>query len=254
MTKGIPSVAKSQLESVGYYLFPNWIPLDTIHILKEILLRSNEEWLREFQNPKNVNSAYLTSARFTKDVQDRKTLFGLIGSDLLLSICDLIFQDPIYFLNTQIFFNPTDTNKLPYWHRDIQYMGISEEEQKQRIHKDHVWHFRIPLETDPGLWFVPGSHSRWDLEEERKVRLELEGKKNSDTIPNQILIPHGPGDLLVFSAHLLHKGNYDSKRFSFDILYTNFPEKKQTAEQWNHFPDKESQLEDPKKNSIFHLI
>ncbi|TGL44582.1 phytanoyl-CoA dioxygenase family protein [Leptospira perdikensis] len=253
MKKDIHSKAKSQLTSSGYYLFHNLIPLTTINILKDILLRSHEEWLQEFRNPKNVNSAYLTSKKFTKDTQNRKTLFAFIESDLLLDICDLVFQDPIYFLNTQIFFNPTDKDKLPYWHRDIQYMGIPEEEQKERIHKDFVWHFRIPLEMDPGIWIVPGSQNRWDSEEERNIRLELEGKKNHDDIPGQILIPHVPGDLLVFSAHLIHKGNYDSERFSFDILYTNFPEQKQTAEIWNHFPEEEIQVKKSKNNSIFQL-
>ncbi|WP_331253966.1 hypothetical protein [Leptospira mtsangambouensis] len=58
----------------------------------------------------------------------------------------------------------------------------------------------------------------------------------------------------MFSAHLIHKGNYDTNRFSFDILYTNFPEKKETADHWNHFPNQEAESEDPKKKSIFQLI
>ncbi|TGL86259.1 deoxygenase [Leptospira congkakensis] len=245
---------KSQIETDGYFLFSDYFPLSTIKNLKNILIRSNEEWIKELNHPKNVNSAYLTSTKYTKDVQDRKTLFEFIESDDLLKITNLLFTDPTYFLNTQIFFNPEDPNKLPYWHRDIQYMGIPEEKQFERIKKDFVWHFRIPLEKDPGIWIVPGSHKRWDSEEERNVRLELEGKKNHENLTNQILIPHDPGDLLVFSAHLIHKGNYDQNRFSFDILYTNFPEKKETADVWNHFPEKETQPEDSKKQSIFHLI
>ncbi|XDD54559.1 phytanoyl-CoA dioxygenase family protein [Leptospira sp. WS4.C2] len=246
--------AKSQLETLGYYLFPNYIPMGKIELLKEILVRSHLEWLQEFQNPKNVNSAYLTSTKYTKNKEDRNTLFQFIGSDLLLDVCSLVFKDPIFFLNTQIFYNPMDSNKLPYWHRDIQYLGIPEEEQKKRIHKDYVWHFRIPLEEDPGLWFVPGSHIRWDTEKERQVRLELEERKNHEDMETQILVPHKPGDLLVFSAHLIHKGNYSSNRFSFDILYTNFPEKKQTQEKWNHFPDEGYQSKDPKKNTLFRLV
>ncbi|EOQ96247.1 phytanoyl-CoA dioxygenase PhyH [Leptospira wolbachii serovar Codice str. CDC] len=251
---GIDSETKSKLKTLGYHLFPNLIPLDRIRLLKEILIRTNEEWLQEFQNPKNINSAYLTSAKYMKDKNDRKTLFEFIESDLLLDVCDLIFNDPIYFLNTQIFFNPLDPNKLPYWHRDIQYLGISEEEQKNRIEKDHVWHFRIPLEEDPGIWLIPGSHTRWDTEKERQVRLELEGKKNNADMEGQILIPHNPGDLLVFSAHLIHKGNYGSNRFSFDILYTNFPEQKQIAEKWNHFPEENYQRKNPKRKTLFQLV
>ncbi|PJZ46360.1 phytanoyl-CoA dioxygenase family protein [Leptospira brenneri] len=246
--------AKVQLETLGYYLFPNFFPLKTIEDLKKILIPSNEEWSKEFNHPKNVNSAYLTSTKFTKDKKDRETLFQFINSDPLLGVCDLVFKSPPYFLNTQIFFNPKDPSKLPYWHRDIQYLGIPEDEQSKRIQKDFVWHFRIPLEKDPGIWLIPGSHNRWDTEEERKVRLELEGRKNHENLSDQILIPHSPGDLFVFSAHLIHKGHYDLDRFSFDILYTNFPEQKQTAEHWNHFPNEEIKFENTKKQSIFHLV
>ncbi|MCW7491902.1 phytanoyl-CoA dioxygenase family protein [Leptospira sp. 2 VSF19] len=251
--QNIDTKAKSQLEKLGYYLFPNYIPLNKIRILKEILLRSNAEWSKELNHPKNINSAYLTSTKFTKDKKDREILFQFIGSDALLEIGKVVFDEPMYFLNTQIFFNPEDPNKLPYWHRDIQYMGISEEKQFERIQRDFVWHFRIPLEPDPGICLVPGSHKRWDTEEERKIRLELEGKKNHEEISNQFLIPHNPGDLLVFSAHLIHKGNYDVRRFSFDILYTNFPEKKETADLWNHFPNKD-EFQNQKTNSLFQLV
>ncbi|MCW7488768.1 phytanoyl-CoA dioxygenase family protein [Leptospira meyeri] len=249
----IDSKAKSQLETLGYHLFPNYIPMDQIGILKEILFRSNAEWSKELNHSKNVNSAYLTSTKFTKEKKDRKTLFQFIGSDVLLEIGKIVFDGPMYFLNTQVFFNPKDKNKLPYWHRDIQYMGIPEEKQFERIQKDFVWHFRIPLEKDPGIWLVPGSHKRWDTEEERKIRLELDGKKNHEDITNQFLIPHNPGDLLVFSAHLIHKGNYNSNRFSFDILYTNFPERKETAEHWNHFPNND-EFQNQQTESIFQLI
>lgn len=174
----IETKAKSQLETLGYHLFPNYFPMYQIRLLKDILLRSNAEWFKELNHPKNVNSAYLTSTKYTKDKKDRETLFQFIGSDALLEIGKIVFDGPMYFLNTQIFFNPEDPNKLPYWHRDIQYMGIPEEKQFERIQKDFVWHFRIPLEKDPGIWMVPGSQKRWDTEEERNIRLELEGKKN----------------------------------------------------------------------------
>lgn len=253
MNEVIPSKVKSQLETLGYYLFPNYIPMDTLRILKDILLRSNAEWTKELNHPKNVNSAYLTSTKFTKDKKDRETIFQFIASDALLEIGKIVFDGPMYFLNTQIFFNPEDPNKLPYWHRDIQYMGIPEEKQFERIQKDFVWHFRIPLEKDPGIWMVPGTQKRWDTEEERNIRLELEGKKNHEDLSNQILIPHNPGDLLVFSAHLIHKGNYDTNRFSFDILYTNFPEKKETADHWNHFPNN-NEFKSQENHSLFHLV
>lgn len=235
----MPSLAevKYNLERDGYYLFKNYFELDHILNIKSILNNANEVWLKENTNPKVINSAYLTSTKYLPNEKDLDTIFGFLSSEPILNICKEIFENEFYFLNTQIFFNPTDKGMRPYWHRDIQYLGIPEEEQIQRIQKDFVWHFRIPLEADPGLWFVPGSHNRWDTEEEREVRLEMENHRSHEPLPNQILIPHNPCDLLVFSAHLLHKAEYGKNRFSFDVLYTNFPESKHMVEKWNHFPN-----------------
>ncbi len=230
---------KYNLKRDGYYLFKNYFDLYDLLNIKSILKNANEVWISENQNLKAINSAYLTSTKFLPKESDRNTIFAFLSSVPILKICKEIFENKFYFLNTQIFFNPTDRGMLPYWHRDIQYLGIPEEEQIQRIQKDFVWHFRIPLEDDPGLWFVSGSHNRWDTAEERDVRLEIENHRNNEPLPNQILIPHNPCDLLVFSAHLLHKAEYGKNRFSFDILYTNFPETKQMVEKWNHFPNRE---------------
>lgn len=228
---------KHHLEIDGYYLIQNYFDLDSISKIKSILIKTNEEWLKKNKDPRLINSAYLTSKQFLQKEVDRNTIFKFLTRDQILNICKQIFQKEFYFLNTQIFFNPIDKEKRPYWHRDIQYLGIPEEEQKLRIQKDIVWHFRVPLEEDPGIWFVPSSHKRWDHKEEREVRLEIGIHRSDEPLQNQILIPHDPGDLLIFSAHLLHKGEYGKNRFSFDVLYTNFPESTTQVKTWEHFPD-----------------
>ncbi|XDD46862.1 phytanoyl-CoA dioxygenase family protein [Leptospira sp. WS39.C2] len=239
---------EKNLSENGFYLWKGIFPIHTVQQLKTILQKANAEWKKIYDHPMAINSAYLTSTKFIQSETERNTLFQFITSNTLLEICKIIFKTDYYFLNTQIFFNPTNENKLPYWHRDIQYLGIDEEEQKIRIQKDFVWHFRIPLEEDPGIWIVPGSHKRWDHEKEREVRLEINNHRSDEPLANQILIPHDPGDLLVFSSHLLHKGEYGKNRFSFDILFTNFPESKETVTKWDHFPEwKESSFSDEQR-------
>ncbi|WP_244245446.1 phytanoyl-CoA dioxygenase family protein [Leptospira kemamanensis] len=221
----------------GFYLWKGIFPIQTILQIKTILQKANAEWKKLYDHPLVINSAYLTSTKFIQNAEERDILFQFIASKTILEICKNILKTDYYFLNTQIFFNPVDDKKLPYWHRDIQYLEITEEEQKTKIQKDFVWHFRIPLEEDPGIWIVPGSHIRWDHEKEREVRLEMNNHRSDEPLTNQILIPHDPGDLFVFSSHLLHKGEYGKNRFSFDILYTNFPESKETVAKWDHFPN-----------------
>ncbi|MCW7461381.1 phytanoyl-CoA dioxygenase family protein [Leptospira limi] len=245
------SELESEIKENGYFLLKDFFPKDTIIQIKGILDKANGEWKKHNSNPNTINSAYLTSTKFLPYEKERDQLFQFIASIPIIKICKTLFISDFYFLNTQIFFNPIDLNQRPYWHRDIQYMGISEEEQKSKILKDFVWHFRIPLEEDPGIWIVPGSHNRWDTEEERNIRLELGSHQNDEPIKNAILIPHQPGDLFVFSAHLLHKGEYGKNRFSFDILFTNFPESKDVVENWDHFPNWEFSSLTPSQRKMF---
>lgn len=245
------SELESAIKENGYFLFRDYFPKDNLTHIKHILVEANTEWKKHNSNPNVINSAYLTSTKFLPNETEREQLFQFITSKQIVKICETLFKSDYYFLNTQIFFNPSHLDQRPYWHRDIQYMGISEEEQKKRILKDFVWHFRIPLEEDPGIWIVPGSHKRWDTEEERAIRLELGNHLYDESMPSEILIPHHPGDLLVFSAHLLHKGVYGKNRFSFDILFTNFPESKKTVGIWNHFPNWEFSSLTPEQRKLF---
>jgi hypothetical protein len=141
----------------GFYLFKNFFETEEILKIKAILTKSNIAWKKRNNNPDNVNSNYLTSINYLDNSDDREFIFNFIASDKLCNIAKEITV-PIFFLNTQIFFNPENNRKLPYWHRDIQYMPISEEEQFQNILSNQVIHFRIPLIDDPGLYFIPGSH------------------------------------------------------------------------------------------------
>jgi len=63
------------------------------------------------------------------------------------------------------------------------------------------------------------------------------GHTNFEDLPDAVRIPHAPGDLLVLSAHLIQRGTYGLERKSFDILYTDFPERKDVTAHYKHFPD-----------------
>ncbi|WP_069606380.1 phytanoyl-CoA dioxygenase family protein [Leptospira tipperaryensis] len=230
----------------GYFLFENFFSKDELSIVSKIVLDADRRWREIYDFSENVNSAYLTGEKFLPDVQDRERLFGFISDHRLVAIADALIKSKVFFLNTQLFYNPKSASKKPYWHRDVQYLGVEEEKQKSIIRKDIVLHFRIPFDDDPGLEFIPGSHLRWDTELERNTRLELEERRNFDALPNSVRIPHKPGDLLVFSAHLIHKGVYGLKRSSFDILYTSFPSSSKEVQRTGHFPNSDSAfLENP---------
>lgn len=232
----------------GYSLFRNFFSKDELTIVSKIVFDADRNWRERNDFPENVNSAYLTSDRFLLGFIDRERLFQFISDPRLVSIAKTLTKSKVFFLNTQLFFNPQSTLKKPYWHRDVQYLGVEEEKQKDIIKKDAVLHFRIPFRDDPGMEFIPGSHLRWDTELERNTRLEFNARRNFDELPGSVRVPHKPGDLLVFSAHLIHRGVYGLDRSSFDILYTSFPSSNTEVQKTGHFPNSDSAFFE---NSIF---
>ena len=65
---------------------------------------------------------------------------------------------------------------------------------------------------------VPGTHKRWDSEEEFNVRQEIKGRVSSESLSTGKKIKLSAGDLLLFSADMIHRGLYGLDRLALDIL------------------------------------
>lgn len=188
--------------------------------LRNVLLEFHESWKNknfELYAKKAVNSAYLTGVEHLSEAK-RDVLFKFIGSTKLMSIVLSVIPNSPCFMNTQLFFNPVDEAQKNYWHRDPQY-HLSVEEQKQALSGPDVVHFRIPLVSEPGVELVPGTHKQWDTQEELDVRLEQNNRRNHENISTGVKVELAAGDLLVFSANMIHRGLYGMDRLSFDILF-----------------------------------
>ena len=75
------------------------------------------------------------------------------------------------------------------------------------------------------------------------MRLKLDGRMVHEPLPGAVIVSHEPMDLLVFSAHLIHKGVYGGERQSFDIILTGFKESRENAAAMGHFPDEDMKKE-----------
>lgn len=187
--------------------------------VRGVVLDFHQSWMqknKEFYAEKAVNSAYITRAEFLTQPQ-RIKLFQFIASSKLMAVVNSVLPQSM-FMNTQLFFNPMNKRQKNYWHRDPQY-HLSLEEQQAALVGPEVIHFRIPLHDEPGIELIPGSHKNWDSKEELMVRLEQEGKKNSDDLSDGVCIELEAGDLLVFSANMIHRGLYGKERLALDILF-----------------------------------
>jgi hypothetical protein len=65
---------------------------------------------------------------------------------------------------------------------------------------------------------VPGTHKRWDSDEEFNVRQEEKGRVSSENLSTGKKIALAAGDLLLFSADMIHRGLYGMDRLALDIL------------------------------------
>ena len=203
-----------QYEAYGYAVLRNFFSDIEISLIDTHVDRIYKSWVREneaeiFSN-KLVNMHSLTSPEYFQGLpEERAIFFEAIASVKLTEAIEKVFGPGIHFHNTQLFFNPSNKERLPYWHRDMQYSPIDDSILSDEQIKMLSLHVRIPLVEEKGVEVVIGSHKRWDTELEHAVRLELNGHKNSEPLPNTALIHLVPGDVLIFNAQMIHRGNYD---------------------------------------------
>ncbi len=242
----------------GFRIIRNFLNNRTIEELEEVLLRIHKRWCEEnigFYHEKAVNSAYLTKKESCSD-EDRYFLFKLISSDKVYKELGGIFsnKEPC-FLNTQLFFDPFNTNQKNYWHRDIQYTGLPLTEQKKSVEEDtnNVVHFRFAIRDENGIELIPNTNKRWDTSLEYDTRLGLNDRVPSDDLPDGKPIALNKGDLLIFSANMIHRGLYGKDRLSFDVLFCKpDPEVLRYAD-LNCYPEKEK-FKNLENKSIFKKL
>lgn len=210
----------NEYEANGYFIFEGFFNERELCKLRMVVNDFHESWKRknaQFYADKAVNSAYLTGKEHLNE-SARESLFKFIGSAKLMKVVASVMNSRPTFMNTQLFFNPVNKLQKNYWHRDPQY-HLSLEEQKDALLGPNVIHFRIPLVDEPGIELIPGTHKRWDTEEELDVRLERNSRKNSDDLSTAVRVKLNAGDLLAFSANMIHRGIYGMQRMSLDILF-----------------------------------
>ena len=198
----------------GYAIVRAWLDADEIDGLAREVDRIFAQWMEAnracYQQERLVNMHSLTSARYFASSADRARFFDMLASERITSLLDGMFGTGLYFHNTQLFFNPHQNRRLPYWHRDMQYSPIGDAEQAREQTHLLSLHVRIPLLAERGVALVPGTHRRWDTPLESDVRWERNGHENSEDLPSAEVLALEPGDVLVFDAQMLHRGHYAS--------------------------------------------
>jgi hypothetical protein len=202
----------------GFEHYQNFFEEKELLLIEPIVTKFHNTWLKEHSEiykKGSINSHSLTSSNYLNQ-QEKNVLFNFISQQRLIELLSL---EQLKFLNTQLFFDPKNTKQKNYWHRDIQYTGLDEEEQMRAIKTQNVVHFRIPLKNEQGIELIPVTHRKWDSKDEYEVRKSLNGKKPSDKLKHGKHIHLKRTDLLIFSANMIHRGIYGNERLSLDIIY-----------------------------------
>ena len=107
------------------------------------------------------------------------------------------------------------------WHRDSQFSRAEPDVERQLISSSWSAHVRVAFEDDDRLEIVPGSHGRWDTDEELHIRRG--GNRASDAMPNAARICLRAGDACLFHAWSIHRATYRraSIRRTLDLLYAS---------------------------------
>jgi ectoine hydroxylase-related dioxygenase (phytanoyl-CoA dioxygenase family) len=203
----------------GYFVLRDYFTTSEIAILRAVVSTFHDAWKKDnatFYNEEAFNSSLITGSQYLV-YEDRIKLFNFISSQKMMDIIDAVVKNKPAFMNTQLFFNPVNSQQKDFWHRDCQY-DHDVEIQKIVIHETQVVHLRVPLFDELGMELVPGTHKRWDDEEEYNVRQEEKGRESHEDLPKGTKIPLAAGDLLVFSADMIHRGLYGLDRLALDIL------------------------------------
>lgn len=238
----------------GYVKIPKCFASNEIKELSKIVTRFHGAWIhanREFYQTRAINSAYLTSEQHLCE-RDRFALFTFVSQIRLVNLVNNLLKDKAVFMGTQLFFDPVNSQQNNYWHRDSQY-HLSEAEQFVALSGPEVLHFRIALKDERGIEFIPGSHNTWDTEEELAVRLEKDGHRSHEPLSSGTEVPLAAGDLLVFSANVIHRGLYGMDRLALDILYCEKSSELLGFLQQDCMPNNE-QLDRLENRSIFHSL
>ncbi|RBW46696.1 hypothetical protein DS885_06920 [Psychromonas sp. B3M02] len=210
---------KVTYDQQGYFVLKDYFNADELIQLKQAVLLFHENWQKDnlyFYQREAFNSSLITGTQYLANTE-RLQLFNFISSPKMSQIIEAIIPHKPAFMNTQLFFNPCTKEQENFWHRDCQY-DHDLAGQQQAIKETQVVHFRVPLFDEPGMELVPGSHTRWDTQEELDVRLARKRKFSSDELSTGKKIPLNVGDLLVFSADMIHRGLYGQDRLAFDTL------------------------------------
>jgi hypothetical protein len=235
-------VDRDKFMDQGYIILHNVIPPDKLEAMRAscdtILERQKVVWARD-RKPDDPPGGLYETAKQPRAFMEYP---GIIDEETANVIEDFWVADETLDTAKQLLCNP-DPNVTQMmmmcnpvrdwpggtgWHRDVHPvdmapMGALAADFIENGPRYTQWN--VPMYDDSVLWVVPGSHRRWNTEQENAEFLDDLKKPVTGGIPVEL----NAGDGVVYSNFLLHTGsNYTTKKrrtlHGGHAIFGNYPE------------------------------
>lgn len=168
-------------------------------------------------------------------------LLDAVAKPNILDIAEDIIGDRPLFRSTSYFFNPISGGVNGNWHRDSQFNNQDDEVEKniilERAKTGSGLQMQIALAPSDDVEYVPGSHLRWDSEEEYHIRKAEDQKNNtSDEMPGALRVSLEPGDAVIFNPIGLHRGRYHTEPVRRTLMWTYTAESRPNSDYFSMQP------------------
>ncbi len=140
----------------------------------------------------------------------RATLHDYLNDPDVVRIIREILGPDAYLKEVTFRFNPSGQNRNGNWHRDTQSITATDLEEECMIEKYAtnppylVAEYTLTISTETDL--CPGSHLRWDDEDEYDIRLADNGRRGEKFVPLTAVRPYlSSGDVMIYHPFILHR-------------------------------------------------
>ncbi len=165
-------------------------------------------------------------AYFASDRSGLLEILDSIAEPRVLDVCAAFLGEQPLFRCTSLFMNPQQTSQDGSWHRDSQFITPDVGEEKKSVaasqNSGEAIQLQLALVASGDVEFVPGSHRRWDTDEEFQIR-RADGGSNSRShaMPEALRSELEPGDAMAVNPYGLHRGRYhaDKLRSTYMLTY-----------------------------------
>jgi hypothetical protein len=163
-------------------------------------------------NPKQYGyiAGFLEQPTLLESEGLRTSLEAYLHDPDVVRVIQEILGPDAYLKEVTFRFNPSGQNRNGNWHRDTQSVVGTDKDEQAMIEKYAqnppyvVAEYTLTISTETDL--CPGSHLRWDDEDEYDIRIMDNGRRAEKYVPLTAVRPYlSSGDVMIYHPFMIHR-------------------------------------------------